>query len=637
MKAHTCPALLLRRVPFNLRPRAALLLALAPVLGTPPAACAADLLDQPLEALMDVKLTTLGRRVQPEQDMAIATSVFSGDDLHRGGARTVLDVLAWLPGISVERFTARDPTVSCRGDGSSLVARNTLVMRDGREQQTIAGGSPWGFLNLPIERVQRIEVQRGAGNALWGANAANCVINIVTRPGDDGSTGAVDADSAGRLGVAAQWGTRTGSGWSTSFWANGQHMPGSDTFAGRRDWDNLDDRAAGATARLAVEGGTEVVFDVNAYNGINGSSAQSGRATVRREQRSTQREASARLTVPQPQDGRLELTGYLQRTSLITIGGSENSQQVGDLSGQRFWRLGSNDVIAGAGLHSVSAYRAGTGPGGSNAASSTEEQRVQVFAQDEWHFADNRGALIAGAQAQRYFRGASADSLYAGTLRLRWSVSPDLSLWGSLSRSGTTTSSGQDIDIPSFETGLRWRASRDLQLNAGVFEQRFGGLQVSSPAPGGQVAATLDTQLRVHGYETDVRWQASERWSLDGSLTVLRAHFDIDGPGSSPLATEEGYLGASPHKAFKARALYQLDDRRSVELALQARSALAVGSSPGRGVLDLTYRQRVSPRVEFGSALRQLNHDSLPNFKPPNTPFPYREVRTLAMWVAWGV
>lgn len=600
------------------------------------------LLDQPLEALMEVKLTTLGRRVQPEQDMAIATSVYSGEDLRRGGARTLLDALAWMPGVTVERFNAHTWSVATRGDGASLIAHNTLVMRDGREQEGSGGGPAWGFLNMPIERVQRIEVQRGAGNTLWGANAANCVINVVTRTVDSGSTGAVDADSSGRLAVGAQWGTRSDSGWSTAFWVSGQHQPGSDIFAGRRDWDNQEDRALDATARLTAEGGAEVVFDVNAYNGIGGANANVGRAVVRREGHSTQREWSARMSVPQPQDGRLELAGYAQEMKTGAVGGGvETDRRNVDLSGQRFWRFGAHDVIAGGSVRSTWTTRSGAaggggGGGGGAEPGETASQLMQVFGQDEWHFADNQGAVIVGAQGQRLFRATDVDNIYAATLRLRWSATPALSLWAGLSRSGTSPDGGQELTIPSIETGLRWKASSSLQVNAAVFEQRVTSLQVPA-ALGPTTLPPLDTKLRVRGAEADVHWQATQRWDVEASFTVLRAHFDIADTRSSPLATEEGYFGATPDRTFKARALYRMNDRQSVELGLRARSNLNVGFSPGRGVLDLAYRQQLPGHVEFGSAIQQLNHDSLPSFRPPNTPFPYREVRTLAMWLAWGV
>ena len=601
---------------------------------------AQGLIDQPLEALLDVKLTTLGRRVQPEQDMAIATSVFSGDDLRRAGARTVVEALAWIPGVWVERINANLWGVTARGDGSSLVAHNTLILRDGREQLGAAGWSPttWTMLNMPIDLVQRIEVQRGAGNTLWGSNAANCVINIVTRTVDHGGAGGVDVDSSGRAAANLQWGTRTASGWKTSFWASGSHLPGSnDLVRGRRDWDNQETRAAGATATLSVDGGAEVSFDANAYNGVGASIAAVARIPTRQELHVAQREFGTRLSIPQARDGRLEIAAYLQDADSTTFVGSDNHRRTGELSAQNFLRLGSHELLVGGSLHTDSITSLAATPGA--VAVQTDTERLQAFAQDEWRFAESRGSVVLGAQAQRMFRTGFVDNLYATTLRLRWSATPDLSLWGSLSRSETLANGSQNLQIPSVEAGLRWKASSELQVNAAVYEQRFGSYQVPITTPPTATTPLLDTRLRVRGLEADAHWQPSPQWSLDGSIDLVRAQFSFDSAARSPLATEVNYFGTQPRNAFKARVLYQVDDRRSVELGLRARPTLAasLAPSPGRGVIDLAYRHRLSKGVEFGTALKQANHDRVEGFRRPSIPFSYMERRTLAMWMSWGV
>jgi outer membrane receptor protein involved in Fe transport len=638
MKAHHCPLTTLvprGRFLFS-RSTAALLAALA---------CGADLraealIDQPLEALLDVQLTTLGRRVQPEQDMVIATSVFSGDELRRAGARTVLEALAWMPGVAVERMNANLWGVSVRGDGSSLIARNTLILRDGREQTAAVAWSPttWTMLNMPIDLVQRIEVQRGAGNTLWGANAANCVINIVTRTADSGGAGGVDVDSNGSAAANVQWGTRTATGWRTSFWATGAHQPGSpDLVRGRRDWDNQEDRAAGASAALSIDGGAEVTFDINAYNGVGASILAVARVPSRQEFRVTQREFGTRLSIPQAHDGRLEIAGYLQEAGSTTIGGNDNHRRSVEVSVQNFLRLGPHELLAGGSVHTDSTSAQPSVPG--SASVLADQERLQAYVQDEWRFAENRGSVLVGAQAQRLFSSALVDNLYATTLRLRWAASPDLSLWAGVSRSETLANGTRDLQIPSFETGLRWKPVRELQVNASVFEQRYGSFQVPVTMPFTATTPRIDTRLRVRGLETDARWQATPSWNLDASMTLVRAEFDFDGSARSPLATEVNYFGTQPRNAFKGRVLYQIDDLRSFEVALRARSTLAASlvPSPGRGVIDLAYRHQLSKGVEFGTALKQANHDTVQGLRRPSIPFSYDERRTLAMWMSWGV
>jgi hypothetical protein len=445
----------------------------------------------------------------------------------------------------------------------------------------------------------------------------------------------VDADSHGRAAANVQWGTRTETGWRTSFWASGQHAPGSVSFAGRSDWDNQDDRAAGAAALLAVEGGAELSLDINAYNGVGGTIGTVARAPARQQLRIAQREFGSHLSVPQDDAGQIEFAMYLQDIRMTTTGGVDRRQRTEEVSVQDFWRLGSHELLAGASVHTDSISSLAPTPGAT--AVPTEQQRLQVYAQDEWRFADNRGSVLVGAQAQRLFTNAFIDNLYAGTLRLRWSATPALSLWASLSRSGTLANGTEALRIPSVEAGLRWQASREFQANAAVFEQRFGSYRVPTTVPPVPNTPLLDTKLRVRGLEADVRWQPTPQWNLESAIALQRAHFDIDGPGRSILATEAGYFGAAPRNTFKSRLLYQADDRRSFEIALRARPALDIGFSPGRGIVDLAYRHQLSKGVEFGTALKQANHDELVEFTRPNLPFSSIERRTLGLWLSWGV
>lgn len=609
-------------------------LALAAALGLP--THAEPLLEQPLEELLSVRLTTLGRQVRPEQDMAIATSVFSGEDLRRGGARTVLEALSWMPGVWLERFDARTPTVGARGDGSSLIARNLLILRDGREQESAGGTQAWSYLDLPLERVQRIEVQRGAGNTLWGSHAANAVINIVTRDAGDGASGSVDAERGGRAAALVQWGSGAPSAWDRSFWAGSEHVAGSDRFAGRDDWDALTAHQAGARARLRGEHGSEAVFDLNLFHGTGGSSAGAAGRGVRRETRFSQREWAARLAVPQPDNDQWQLSGFLQTVHSETDGQTDSDTKVAKLTLQRDWHGDRHDLIAGAGLQGSTTVVGGQG----TAARRLDEAEVlQAYAQDEWHFAERRVTLIAGAQVQRFFNPTGIANVTSSALRLRATASPSLSWWAALSRSETPLVQGTGVvAIPAVEGGLRWQPGPRLQLNATAFEQRMDSLHLGSqPSPGRPAnPATLDIDLKVRGVEADVRWQASSRWSVDASLTLVRARFSNLRTTTAIPPDESRYLGAFPRNAFKARAVYQANERQSFEAGLRARSELPVGASAGRGIVDIAWRQRLPGRTEFGVALKQLNHDRLPGFAPPNATYPFVERRTAALWLAWG-
>ena len=595
--------------------------------------------DAPLEDLMAIPLTTLGRRVQPVQDIPIAASVVSGEELHRGGARSVIDALRWMPGVSVEQLNGRSRTVAARGDGSSSFARNILVLLDGREQYSpLTGGAPWDVLDLPLERVERIEVQRGAGNALWGGHAANCVINIVTRTPGQGSGVSVDADTDGRTRAAGSWSSKPAPDGGSSAWAQGSHAPGTQNFRGRDDWDNARSESAGGATRQTLPGGGELVLDLRAYNGAGGNDLRDRSLGARRsDYRVAQREAGARLTQPTADDGQWELSGYLQRNTTSLDVQQAARRDVAHVAGQRLWRGREHDVIAGASTQV--AWQELLGVSAQPLPLVPQQRVVRAYAQDEWRPGEGSLAIVVGGQAEHY-HGDGDETVHSEAVRLRWSASPQLTWWSAVSQSGAApgelTTGGRDLRIPAAEMGMRWLVSPRLQLNAAAFEQHVNGVKLQA-MPGGQASTSADdgARLRVRGFESDWHWQPADAWQLDGSMTLLRAKVQRATQGSVPLS-EGTYFGATPRNDLKLRVAYAADERHSFEAALTARSALKAGDgSPGRGVLDLIHRQRLRHGVEFGVALRQANHDRLDDLRTPQQGIQYQQARTLALWVSW--
>ena len=139
------------------------------------------LADLAFEELVDVQVMSVSRKAQRLGDSAAAVTVVSAEDIRRSGARTIPDALRLVPGVQVAQIGAGRWAVSVRGFNSRFASK-LLVQVDGRSVYSpMFSGVMWSALNLMIEDVARIEVIRGPGAALWGANAVNGVINIVTR------------------------------------------------------------------------------------------------------------------------------------------------------------------------------------------------------------------------------------------------------------------------------------------------------------------------------------------------------------------------------------------------------------------------------------------------------------------------
>ena len=138
-----------------------------------------------LEQLGNVQVTTVSKSPEEVWKTPAAIFVITQDDIARSGVTTIPDALRLAPGVEVARIDSSTWSVGIRGFGSNLT-RNVLVLIDGRTvYTTLLAGTYWDVQNVMLDDVERIEVIRGPGGTIWGPNAVNGVINIITTPAKD--------------------------------------------------------------------------------------------------------------------------------------------------------------------------------------------------------------------------------------------------------------------------------------------------------------------------------------------------------------------------------------------------------------------------------------------------------------------
>lgn len=134
-----------------------------------------------LEELMDVEVTSVSKRKESVLDAAAALTVITSEEIRRSGANSIPDLLRAVPGLHVAQVSSSSWQITSRGFNDQF-ANKLLVMIDGRSVYTpLFSGTFWDVQDLVLEDVERIEVVRGPGGAVWGANAVNGVINIITK------------------------------------------------------------------------------------------------------------------------------------------------------------------------------------------------------------------------------------------------------------------------------------------------------------------------------------------------------------------------------------------------------------------------------------------------------------------------
>ena len=154
------------------------LMSSVPVSATSPQKQENDLTELSLEALMNLEVTTVSRKPQTLANTAAAVFVISQEDIRRSGATTIPDLLRMAPGVQVARIDANKWAVSIRGSNGRF-ANKLQVLKDGRSIYTpLFSGVYWETLDTPLEDIERLEVIRGPGAAMWGANAVIIIVQI---------------------------------------------------------------------------------------------------------------------------------------------------------------------------------------------------------------------------------------------------------------------------------------------------------------------------------------------------------------------------------------------------------------------------------------------------------------------------
>ena len=173
------------------------------------------------DELFQIQVTSVGRKAQQLSKAPAAVFVLTADDIRRSGANSIPEALQWVPGLAVLKIDGRSWAISARGS-TRLWADKILVMIDGRSLYTpLFSGVIWDAVDVPMEDIEQIEIVRGPGAVMWGPNAVNGVINIITKPARS-TTGALLSVASGNElhgSILARWGAAPNDKVAYRVWA----------------------------------------------------------------------------------------------------------------------------------------------------------------------------------------------------------------------------------------------------------------------------------------------------------------------------------------------------------------------------------------------------------------------------------
>ena len=641
--------------PFQRPSRVLLTALLGSVVATGVPSCAAaapesgSLADLSLEELSDIQITSVSKKAERLSDAAASVFVITADDIRRSGARRLADVLRLAPNLEVAQASDSGYAISARGFNNTA-ANKLLVLIDGRSVYTpLFSGVFWDAQDVMLEDVERIEVISGPGGTLWGVNAVNGVINVITRSARDtqgallpAGAGNRDTDAAFRYGGAAgdegafraygmyfdQDHTRTEAGAEVNdAWHKSQ--------AGfRADWN------IGADA-LSVNGNGYVASEAQPLPGtvaLAGIPLPLGNISI----------SGANLTTRwnHALAGGSDLTvqAYFDRTERDNPPSFSDTLDILDLQVQHSLRsIGMHAVVWGGefryGMDRVTnaTFLLLTPPRPflGFVPPNVNQKWASLFAQDDIALREDLH-LTAGARLER--------NDYTGTdflpsLRLAWKVAPEHLLWTAASRAVRAPSRlDRDLHVPSappfllaggpdvrseianvYELGYRGRPAARFSYSVTVYHADYDHLRSQELAPS-QTFYTYSSKIRGNstGVETWGTYQAADTWRLSAGLTALRERLALK-PGGNDLPDVIAQPGRDPTHTWRLRSSFDFPYRTELDAIVRRVSGLSFPTVPAYTAVDLRAGWRLRPGLELSVTGRNLFSGGHGEFTDPAT------------------
>ena len=572
-----------------------------------------DLARLSLEELAMVEVTSVSRRPEALADAAAAIYVISNEDIRRSGATSLPEALRLAPNLNVQRVNSVDYAISARGFNGYETSNKLLVLLDGRSiYSTLSSGVFWDTRDVMLQDVERIEVISGPGGALYGSNAMNGVINIITRPAADTrgtliSVGAGDDD--------ADWALRHGGdlpgngAWRA--YAIGHVRGESRSPAGLEANDDAEGMRAGARAdwtagdhRLTLQGD---VFDnqVTINEDLLGTEAHVRGGNV-----------LGRWTAPLA-GGELQVQAFYdayEREEPATLEESETW----DLSVQHAMERGRHRIVLGAGHRQVDS-RFTAPPGG---AFLDPPQRTltltNLFAQDQIALGGGLTLTLGAKFEDNSFSGQE----FLPSVRLAWQRPGGDLLWGAISRASRTPNRiERDLTLPGFLVGADFRSETATAYELGYrsnplprlsfsingFYNVYDDLRTVSVTPVTflPLRLTNNGEAETWGVEAWGSYDVTPAWRLSAGLSTLTKDYEA----TPSLEDISGLIsvGDDPEHQLLVRSQHDLTD--AVELDVRLRAVDDLAAVDGYVEADVRLGWRLTDQLELSVTGRNLLED----------------------------
>jgi iron complex outermembrane receptor protein len=602
-----------------------------------------DLTELTIEELLNVEITSAARKEQKLIDAPAAVFVLRPEDLRRSGATTIAEALRLVPGVQVARLDANKWAVSARGFNGRF-ANKLLVLVDGRSVYTpLFSGVYWDAQDTLLEDVERIEVIRGPGAALWGANAVNGVINVITRPAREtaGSFAQAGAGTEERLLASARYGAGSG---DVHYRGYAKYSERDDFSGGHDDW-LLAQAGARAEWRPAAE--DTLLFLGDFYAGEAGERVTVPTLTspfadtFNQHVRLSGGNATVRWTRSLGPQSQLSFQAYYDHTEREGAILDERRDTVDLDFDHRFTLSDGHDLVWGGGYRVTSDELESS----STVLFESDEQTAMLaglFVQDEVTLLRDRLKAVLGTKLEY---NSYTELEVQPTARLLWSPDPRHAVWAAASRAVRTPSRAEadarvrvetvpgapptvvtlfgddgfeSEELLAFEAGYRAQPDDRLSVDLALFFNLYEDLRSLEPAspfletgagPPHVVAprvARNRMKARTYGAELSLRVRPADAWLLQAGYAFLAMNLVPEGDSQDPFS--ERAERESPRHQAHLRSSVDLPFNLHFDAIPRYVSGLSALDVEGYAELDARLGWRPRPGVEVAIVGQNLLH-----------------------------
>ena len=613
-----------------------------------------DLTGASLEDLMNIQVTSASKTEQKISDVAAAIFVITQEDIRRSGTTNIPDLLRMVPGVQVAQVNANKWAISARGL-NDLYSNELLVLVDGRTVYTPTfGGVFWDVLDLPLDDIQQIEVIRGPGSSVWGSNAVNGVINIITKKAKDTRGGLLVARGGNTNGEASviQYGGTLGQSTDFRVYTKYFNREELQTSTGANATDGWHLLRGGFRTDSTLSSNDTLTVEGDIYSGRESNISPF---------------LPAITSLPQPVDNFANLSGgFIQTTwnhkysahsdSILEFSYDEygrtdvldEKRHTFDVNFQHHFAAGRrHDFVWGGGYHVSKSESAGS-LFVALIPNHQTFQRFNGFVQDEIAVVPGLLHVTIGTKLEH-----SQYTGFAFMPSLRVAVTPTASqtVWAAVSRAIRTpsvidaasrinsgligTSGGLPIVLSvfgtsntdnenslSYEAGYRGSLTKKLTVDLTAFYNAYTDQQTSepgaivfesTPAPAHLLLPVTLANLsdgESHGFEAYATWKPIDRWTISPGYSFERIHIHTE-PSSRDTTSASDAEGSTPVNSGQIRSHFAVSRNLSWDTSAYLVGRLIVPAISSFVRLDTGLSWQVKERFSisvFGQNLLQPNH-----------------------------